>query len=181
MEARDERGRWADSARLDSSGIRGCRAAERMPTTPEIHIEAAGVVGLEAIAEMVVRRSQKSRASVTALDARIQHVAGSHFQRGGIERLASVVVQHDYKSPQLVVLERLDHVRGVLDGDRRAFFRDLQVVAAVGIALDALAEQQRDSRIVDPLVVAIPVTVAPKRDLSRLDGIETRSRHYVFT
>ncbi len=132
--------------------------------TLEIDVEASRVVGLEAIAQMVVGRAQEARAIVAALDARIEDVATADFERGGIERLASVVVQHNHEAAQLVILERLDDVGRVLDGDRRALFGDLQIVAAVGVALDALAEQQRDARVVDPLVVAVPVAVAPKRD-----------------
>ena len=48
---------------------------------------------------------------------------------------------------------------GVLDGDRRALFGDLQIVAAVRIALDALAEEQGDARVVDPLVVAVELSL----------------------
>src|ERR1700683_1541832 len=126
---------------------------------------------------MVVGGSDEARPRGAALDARVQHVARADFQRRGIERLARVVIEHERETAELVVLERLDDGGGVLDGDRRAFFGDLQVVAAVGIALDALAEQQRDARVVDALVVAVPVAVAPKRNLARFDGIEACSRH----
>src|SRR5208337_5123123 len=127
---------------------------------------------------MIVRGAQKSRASVAPLDARVQDVAGTDFEHGGVERLARVVVEHKHVTAELVVLERLDDVGRVLDRDRRAFFGDLQIVAAVGIALDALAEEGRDARVVDPFVVAVPIAVAARRNLPRFDGIETSSRHY---
>src|SRR5208282_915572 len=153
------------------------RDSERIPVSPEIDVETSGVVGFEAVAEMVVGGAKEAGATIAVLDARVEDVVGADLQRGGIERLASVVVQHHHESAQLVVFERLDYVGRVLDRDRRVFVSDLQIVTAVGIALDAAAEEQGDSRVVDPLVVAVPVAVAPKRDLSRFDGIESRQRH----
>src|SRR5271170_5274776 len=129
---------------------------------------------------MVVGRPNEARASVTAFDARVEHVARADFERAGIERLASIVVQDHHEAAQLVVFERLDDVGRILDRDRGALFSDLQIVAAVGIALDTLAEQQRNARVVDPLVVAVPIAVAPKRDLSRFDSIESRPRHIFY-
>src|SRR5271155_5700494 len=127
---------------------------------------------------MVVGGADEARARLAPFDARVQYVARADFERGGIERFATIIVQDNHETAQLVILERLDYIRRILDRDRRAFFGDLQIVAAVGGALDALAEQQSDSRVVDPLVVAVPVAVASKRDFPRFDGIEARPRHY---
>src|SRR5208282_445636 len=154
--------------------------AQRIPAAFQIYIEKSGVVGFEAVAQMVVGGTKEARASVAALDARVEHVVGADLERVGIERLAGAVVQDHREAAQLVILECLDDVGCVLDGDRRAFLGDLQIVAAVGIAPDALAEEERDARVVDALVVAVPVAVAPKRDLYRFDGIKARPRHYLL-
>ena len=128
--------------------------------------EAALLVSLEAVAQMVVRAAQEARPRRSFLYPRVEHVVLPDLDRRGVQRLARSVVEHQDKAAQLVVLERLHHVRGVFNRDRRAFVADLQEVAAVGIAPDTLAEEQRDARIVDALLVGVPVAVAAKRDLS---------------
>lgn len=132
----------------------------------EIDEEPARRVRFEAVAQMVVRSAQESCAMLAALHLRVEHVVGADFQRRRIERLVRAVVQRHFKTAKLVVLESAHDVRCVLDSDWRVFLGDLQVVRAVGILLDALAEQQADSRVVDPLLVAIPVAVATKRNFS---------------
>src|ERR1700676_1171792 len=144
-----------------------------MPFSADIQIETAVGIGLKVVAQMVIRRPGETRARFPALDERIEHVVGADLQICRIKRLASVVVQYDHEAAELIVLERFHDVGGVLDGDRRALFGDLEIVAAVGISLDTLAEEERDARIVDALIVAIPVAVAAKRNLSRFDSIET--------
>src|SRR5208337_98106 len=72
----------------------------------------------------------------------------------------------------------LNHPGCVLDGYRGPLVGDLEIVAAVvGIAADAAAEEQSDARVDDPLVVVIPVAVAPKRNFPGFDDVETRLHH----
>ena len=126
---------------------------------------------------MVVRIAQKARARRAALHPAIENVVRADLERLRAKFLALVVVEYDVKPTLRVAFDRFDNVGRILDGYRRAFLGDLEIEAAVGVLPDAAAEEQRDARVVDPLVVALPVAVPAKRDFARLDGVETCPCH----
>src|SRR5690348_7107953 len=108
---------------------------------------------------MIIRVAQKTRAHRTVPDPAIEHVVGADLERGRIKLFTFVVVEHDGKTGLRVALDRSDYIRRVFDGDRGAFLGDLQEEAAVGILPDATAEEQGDTRVVDPFLVAVPIAV----------------------
>src|SRR5207245_1741016 len=87
----------------------------------------AALVGGETRAQVIISVAQKSRSGFTLLHAAIEHVVLADFERRGVQRLALLVVEHQDEAALAVVRDRSDHVGGILDRDRRALLRNLQV------------------------------------------------------
>src|SRR6185437_1817584 len=128
-------------------------------------------------AQMIIGGSQESGSEPTTLHPTIEHIVASDLERGCVQRFALIVIRGYDETAVAVIIDRSYDVGRILHGDNRALFGDLKIVVAVGGLPDALAEEQCDPRIVNPLLIVVPVTVSPEGNFARLNRIETCTCH----